>query len=143
MYARNDRLDKWGSNSVGQSSVLIKRRSRVQVPPALPFYLCRKKKMSRKMYQRVCCADGFEMSVQANVSAYCSPRENSGKYELVEVGFPSAVEPMLMPYVEDRGKPTKTVYGYVPVEVVTNVLAKHGGIVSGEVPPGVIAIRAS
>ena len=95
------------------------------------------------MYERVCCADGFEMSVQANVSAYCSPRENSGKYELVEVGFPSVVEPMLMPYVEDRGKPTETVYGYVPVEVVTNVLAKHGGIVSGEVPPGVIAIRAS
>ncbi len=27
----------WGSNSVGQSSVLIKRRSRVQVPPALPL----------------------------------------------------------------------------------------------------------
>ena len=27
----------WGSNSVGQSSVLIKRRSRVQVPPAPPF----------------------------------------------------------------------------------------------------------
>ncbi len=26
-----------GSNSVGQSSVLIKRRSRVQVPPALPI----------------------------------------------------------------------------------------------------------
>ena len=26
----------WGSNSVGQSSVLIKRRSRVQVPPAPP-----------------------------------------------------------------------------------------------------------
>ena len=26
-----------GNNSVGQSSVLIKRRSRVQVPPALPI----------------------------------------------------------------------------------------------------------
>ena len=26
----------WGSNSVGQSSVLIKRRPRVQVPAALP-----------------------------------------------------------------------------------------------------------
>jgi len=94
------------------------------------------------MYERVYCADGFEMSVQANVTAYCSPRENSGKYKLVEVGFPSAMEPMLMPYVEDRDKPTETVYGYVPAEVVTNVLVKHGGIVSGEVPPGVIAIRA-
>ena len=27
---------RWGNNSVGQSSVLIKRRSRVQVPPAPP-----------------------------------------------------------------------------------------------------------
>ena len=95
------------------------------------------------MYQRVYCADGFQMSVQANVTAYCSPRENSGKYELVEVGFPSAMEPMLMPYVEDRDDPTQTVYAYVPVEVVTNVLVKHGGMVSGEVPPGVIAIQAS
>ncbi len=28
---------RWGNNSVGQSSVLIKRRSRVQVPVALPI----------------------------------------------------------------------------------------------------------
>ena len=28
----------WGNNSVGQSSVLIKRRSRVQVPVALPIF---------------------------------------------------------------------------------------------------------
>jgi bacteriocin-like protein len=28
---------RWGSNSVGQSSVLIKRRSRVQVSPAPPI----------------------------------------------------------------------------------------------------------
>ena len=58
------------------------------------------------MYERVCCADGFEMSVQANVSALLFALAiASGKYELVEVGFPSAVEPMLMPYVEDSGKP--------------------------------------
>ena len=95
------------------------------------------------MNEAVLCADGFEMSVQANVTAYCSPRENSGKYELVEVGFPSAVEPMLMPWAEDKDDPTGTVYGYVPVDVVTNVIVKHGGLVSGEVPPGVIAIQAS
>ena len=29
-----------GNNSVGQSSVLIKRRSRVQVPVALPILRC-------------------------------------------------------------------------------------------------------
>jgi len=49
---------------------------------------------------------------------------------------------MLMPYAETPENPTDTVYAYVPVELVTNVIVKHGGMVSGEVPPGVIAIRA-
>ena len=36
--------------------------------------------------------------------------------------------------------PTDTVYGYVPVDIVTNVIVKHGGMVEGEVPPGVIPV---
>jgi hypothetical protein len=99
-------------------------------------------KMNR--YPRLVCADGFEMSVQAHQGAYCSPRTNSAtKYVEVEVGFPNAMEPMLMEYVENEEKPTNTVYPYVPVQVVTNVIAKHGGMVEGEVPPGVIPLRAS
>lgn len=99
-------------------------------------------KMNR--YPRLVCADGFEMSVQANQGAYCTPRQNNAKkYKEVEVGFPSIEEPMLMEYVESEGKPTDTVYPYVPVGVVTNVIAKHGGMVEGEVPPGVIPLRAS
>jgi hypothetical protein len=83
------------------------------------------------------------MSVQANESAYCSPRHNdSGKYSFVEVGFPSEKEALLMPWAESPEDPTGTVYGYVPVDVVTNVLVKHGGMVEGEVPPGVIAVRS-
>ena len=31
----------------------------------------------------------------------------------------------------------------VPVQVVTNVLAKHGGMISGEVPDGVIPLTAN
>ena len=100
--------------------------------------------MHRKKRERVHCADGFTMSVQASAWNYCQPQVNAAvKYESVEVGFPSVMEPMLMPWVEDRDDPTETVYAYVPVEIVTNVLVKHGGIVSGEVPPGVIAIQAS
>jgi hypothetical protein len=53
------------------------------------------------------------------------------------------MEPLLMPYAETPEDPTGTVYAYVPVELVTNVIVKHGGMVSGEVPPGVIAIQAS
>ena len=93
--------------------------------------------------KRVICADGFEMSVQAHASAYCSPRgDDKPKYTHVEVGFPSAEEPLLMKWCEEIHDPTGTVYGYVPVQIVTNVLAKHGGIVEGEVPRGVAPIPA-
>ena len=61
----------------------------------------------------------------------------------VEVGFPSEEEPLLMDYCEDKSEPTHTVYAYVPVQVVTNVIAKHGGIVEGEAPPGVVPLIAS
>ena len=91
----------------------------------------------------VVCKDGFSMSVQANENAYCEPRLNyQRKYNLVEVGFPSKEERLLMPWCEDKGKPTDTVYGYVPADVVTNVIVKHGGMVEGEVPPGVIPTKA-
>ncbi len=32
--------------------------------------------------------------------------------------------------------PTETVYGYVPRQVILNVIAKHGGMVEGELPNG-------
>ena len=83
------------------------------------------------------------MSVQANENAYCSPRANhDGLYEAVEIGFPSEVEPLIMPWAEDKNRPRETVYGYVPVGAVTDVIAKHGGIVEGEVPKGVAYLRA-
>jgi len=94
--------------------------------------------------KKVVCADGFEMSVQANEGAYCEPRLNKQKrYNLVEIGFPTEEEPLLMPWVEDKSKPTETVYGYVPVDIVTSVIVKHGGMVEGQVPAGVIPIPAS
>ena len=67
------------------------------------------------------CKDGFEMSVQE------SPNHYSG-YGSVEVGFPSVKESLLMPYAEQPKTPTKTVYGWVPVEVIDKVILKHGGI---------------
>lgn len=94
--------------------------------------------------QRVVCADGFTMSVQANASAYSSPKITGAPvYKEVEVGFPSAKEELLMDWCEEPSRPTETVYGYVPAQVVTNVIAKHGGMVEGEVPAGVAPIRAS
>ena len=94
--------------------------------------------------RQVVCADGFKMSVQAHDGAYCSPRMNGAdRYEEVEVGFPSEREELIMQYAEEPDVPTQTVYGYVPVQVVTNVIAKHGGIVDGEIPKGVAPIPAN
>ena len=69
----------------------------------------------------VVCKDGFEMSVQE------SPNHYSG-YGSVEVGFPSSKESLLMPFAQQPKTPTKTVYGHVPVEVIDEVILKHGGI---------------
>ncbi len=91
--------------------------------------------------RQVVCADGFTMSVQAFAGGYCTPRiDGADKYEEVEVGFPNKPEELLMDYAEEPDRPTQTVYAYVPVQVVTNVLVKHGGIVDGEVPRGVAPI---
>ena len=78
----------------------------------------------------VVCKDGFSVSIQAGECLYCSPRDNRAKeYECVELGFPSEKEELIMDYAEDCDKPTDTVYGFVPVEIVDEMLEKHGGIV--------------
>lgn len=75
------------------------------------------------------CADGLIMSVQASANHYCSPRKTGlGFYNTYEVGFPSMEEPLLIPYAEDASRPTCTVYGWVPAQVIAEVIAKHGGI---------------
>jgi len=98
--------------------------------------------MNRKRNKEVVCSDGFSMSVQAHDGAYCTPRDDDAeRYTQVEIGFPSAREELIMPWAENREEPTDTVYGYVPVSVVVNVIAKHGGIISGEVPSGVARLE--
>lgn len=78
---------------------------------------------------RMVCKDGFSMSVQAGYGKYSSPREDCfPEYDKFEVGYPSDREELLMPYVEDEDRPTETVYGYVPAEVLDAVIAKHGGL---------------
>jgi len=82
------------------------------------------------------------MSVQANENAYCEQGLlHEETYPLVAVGFPSVAAALLMPWAEDKRRPTDTVYGYVPVDIITTVIVKHGGMVEGQVPPGVIPIR--
>ena len=95
-----------------------------------------------KLNKEIVCKDGFIMSVQANEGAYCHPRvDNAPSYKSVEVGFPSHPEPLLLDWADDPERPTGTVYGYVPVATILLVCAKHGGVVSGELPPGIPALN--
>ena len=99
----------------------------------------KRSKMKRKMYKRVHCKDGFSMSVQASQSAYCTPRSDTATYYTeVEVGYPNRMEPLLSEYCEDPTRPCDTVYGYVPANVVSLIITKHGGLVNGTVPNGVL-----
>jgi len=100
--------------------------------------------LTKRLNKKVTCKDGFTMSVQANEGAYCHPRiDEANKYTAVEVGFPSDRENLLMEWAESPEKPTETVYGYVPATQITLVVAKHGGIVSGELPAGIPYLTAT
>ena len=102
-----------------------------------------RKKRKMNMYKRIECKDGFSMSVQAGSTHYSEPRNNKGPYTHVECGFPSEYEELIIAYAESRHEPTLSVYGWVPVGVVTTVIAKHGGLVGGEVPPGVAPLKGA
>ena len=74
---------------------------------------------------RVKCADGVTLSVQASEYHYCTPRTNHGPYYRVEVGFPSIKPPDSWARYADYGdvvwdeaEGTDIVYGYIPVELV-------------------------
>tara|TARA_B100000131_G_C17966823_1_gene552728 strand:+ start:569 stop:859 length:291 start_codon:yes stop_codon:yes gene_type:complete len=95
------------------------------------------------MYEAVVCKDGFTVSIQASDTSYSSPRMNGAeRYSAVELGFPSQSDDLILEYAEDQHNPTDTVYGWVPVETVNLLIAKHGGVVSGDAPPGVILLSA-
>ena len=69
------------------------------------------------------CMDGFHMAVidaDEMPLAYCDDTS-------VEIGFPSEKEELLMEYAESPDRPTRTVYSFVPHEVVHEVIMKHGG----------------
>ncbi len=83
-----------------------------------------------KNRQRLTCKDGFSMSIQASCYHYCSPRTSvkGTIYDTVEIGFPTAKESLIASYAEDATRLTGTVYGYVPVEIIDQVIEKHGGM---------------
>lgn len=78
---------------------------------------------------RVVCNDGYSVSIQANNRVYRCPRiDHSDYYSEVELGFPNWEDDLINNYAEESLAPTATVYPFVPVTVVDQLLEKHGGI---------------
>lgn len=78
---------------------------------------------------RLYCNDGYSISVQASAFHYCKPKlDGMQDYESVELGFPSTEDELINEYAEDDSDYTKTVYGYVPIEIIEELINKHGGI---------------
>lgn len=74
----------------------------------------------------VICNDGFHLSIQASKYHYCSPRNQAGPYETVELGCATLPE-TFNEYAEEPGA-TDTVYGNVPIFKVLTLVGSHGGI---------------
>lgn len=82
---------------------------------------------------RIKCADGFSVSVQAGRTLYCTPREDGARWTSVEVGFPTDRLPAsFAEYADNPSDPLNdlnlnSVWGYVPIEMVVDLLNSHGG----------------
>ena len=93
-------------------------------------HIARSNSVGNKVIPHVICEDGFTMSVQVGDRAYSTPREYGAEsYDCVEIGFPSQEESLIRFWAEDHNDYTNTVYPYVPINIVEQVIEKHGGIV--------------
>jgi hypothetical protein len=80
---------------------------------------------------RVTCADGYSISIQGGTFYhYCDPKKNCNVYHALELGYPSEPDDMIISFAEEKEYLTGTVYGHVPIEIVEDLISKHGGIVS-------------
>lgn len=78
--------------------------------------------------KRMECADGFMISVQASSMHCCEPRRiKAWPYSEVELGFPSELDELIADYA-NKPDTTETVFAYVPIDIVNQLVEKHGGI---------------
>lgn len=82
--------------------------------------------MKMRYVEPITCADGTEISIQANARAFCYPQSNFGPWAafdvLVEEG--QRVE-ALAKY--EQPSPDGVVYHYVPVGEIRALIEEHGG----------------
>lgn len=86
------------------------------------------------LFNHIECNDWYKVSVQANYWAYCSPRitlfrTHTFFYNEMELWYPNIEDELINEYAEWSNY-TQTVYPYVPVEVIEQLLLKHGWIKS-------------
>ena len=82
----------------------------------------------RDVVGRMELADGSSLSVQASGFHYCSPKEATGPWDMVEVGFPSKRWNSLSKYREDwKTTIRNNVFAFVPVRVVNAIIHRAGG----------------
>ncbi len=80
---------------------------------------------------RIFCKDGFSISIQICKSSYSGSENGIRKFgidwKLVEWGFPS--QPIdAEKYMCESSETTTSVGGYVPVELMEELIEEHGGI---------------
>jgi hypothetical protein len=99
----------------------------------------------KPQHGRIYFNNGGDISVQASRFHYSTPRDDQGPYTHVELGYPSRgtkITDSFLKYAEDSSRydggdfdPYNTVYGYVPLSVIKELIDANGGIKSGELPP--------
>ena len=79
------------------------------------------------LFEELELKDGLSLSVQASDNHMCYPREtikDDSEYEEVEIYSHGVYVHELVHYASE----TMFTYGYVPVEVMEELVEKHGGI---------------
>ena len=76
----------------------------------------------KDVLERIQCADGYTLSVQASKYHCCTPRDDIGPYTEVEVWYCGEV-----PELSEYGDGTDPL-DYVPIELVVQLIDRHGGM---------------
>lgn len=122
------RLDPAGRSLVGQLA-----RYAIEASPALAYrFATRPPSMQVLVFApRVECADGLSFSAQADATLFCAPRNSVGPWQAVEVALPSRPVARFEPYRMYDNEPECSVYGYVPLGCVVEVIVEAGGLLHG------------
>jgi hypothetical protein len=80
--------------------------------------------------RRFVCGNGLSFLLRAGKYLFSKPQSETGPWESVEVAYTSRPVPELFPYEQTprQRNSRESVYQYVPVEVVDDIIEKNGGI---------------